>query len=205
MVRNMGPENKAQKKEDLRVTRTKKSVCDALTRLLATKTIDKISIQEITAEAMINRNTFYLHFENIEYFLEYYYKECLDDLRVRLLDFEKKASSLTVDYFNGCVERLIMNINKFSFIYQSLMARSIYTPFYKSVESIISSHIQVMFKTRNDLADTKMLKIVANYYTSGLIGVLVLWMNNRSDISSQDIIEVLSRINSRNFIADPQL
>jgi len=195
----MSSENKARKKEDLRMTRTKKMACDALTRLLATKAIEKISIKDIATEAMINRNTFYLHFENMGRFLEYYYKNCLDDLSVRFFDFEKEATSLTFDYFSDCVEQLVKNMDDYSFIYQSLLVKSTYTPFLKSVESIVMSHIQVMLRTRNKGADENIIKVTAYYLTSGLIGVLAFWMDNKNDILSQDIIQVLCKLNSRNF------
>ncbi len=50
------------KKTDLRVIRTKKSIKRALLGLLKEKNYNKITIQDISEEAIINRNTFYLHY-----------------------------------------------------------------------------------------------------------------------------------------------
>jgi len=195
----MDSENKTRKKEDLRVTRTKIMLCGALTRLLETKALEKISIQDIATEAMINRNTFYLHFVNMAGFLEYYYSECLDDLRVRLFEFEvkSKSKSITYDYYKACMEQLVVNIDKYSFIYQNFMSKSIYTPFFESVESIISSHIQTMIQFLYNETNTIHLKLSAKYFASGLIGVLIYWMNNKKDISYQNMIDVLSMFPNR--------
>jgi AcrR family transcriptional regulator len=51
-----------KQKEDLRITRTKKRIKDALIQLLQEKSYEQITIQDIADKAMINRNTFYLHY-----------------------------------------------------------------------------------------------------------------------------------------------
>lgn len=50
------------KQIDRRIIRTKQGIQEALTELLEKKSIDKISVKEITDIAGINRGTFYLHY-----------------------------------------------------------------------------------------------------------------------------------------------
>lgn len=50
------------KQTDRRIIRTKKEILNALTLLLEQKTIDEITVKEITDLAGINRGTFYLHY-----------------------------------------------------------------------------------------------------------------------------------------------
>src|ERR1700728_2063485 len=47
---------------DPRVTRTRKLIRDSLTSLLAEKSFESISVQDIAERATINRATFYAHF-----------------------------------------------------------------------------------------------------------------------------------------------
>jgi AcrR family transcriptional regulator len=47
---------------DPRILRSRRMLMDALARLLARKPFDEVSIQEIAAEATLNRATFYLHY-----------------------------------------------------------------------------------------------------------------------------------------------
>lgn len=49
---------------DLRVKRTQKAIKIALLQLIETKGFEKITVKDITDEAEISRNTFYLHFED---------------------------------------------------------------------------------------------------------------------------------------------
>lgn len=50
------------KQTDRRVIRTKKEILNALTKLLEQKSIEEITVREITDLAGINRGTFYLHY-----------------------------------------------------------------------------------------------------------------------------------------------
>lgn len=53
-----------QKKEDLRVMKTKMAIKQAFFRLLKEKPFDKISVSDITSASLINRGTFYLHYKD---------------------------------------------------------------------------------------------------------------------------------------------
>lgn len=53
-------------KTDLRITVTRNMVKQALLRLLEHKPIDKIKVNELCAEAGVNRATFYRHYETVQ-------------------------------------------------------------------------------------------------------------------------------------------
>lgn len=52
--------------EDLRVKKTKKLIKDSFLELLEEKGYSKVTVTDITNRAMINRNTFYLHYVDKE-------------------------------------------------------------------------------------------------------------------------------------------
>lgn len=49
---------------DLRIQRTQKSIKQAFFELIEEEGFDHISVKDITARAMISRNTFYLHYSD---------------------------------------------------------------------------------------------------------------------------------------------
>ena len=51
---------------DLRVIKTRKAIKDAFCEMIMEMDYDKITIKELTGRAMINRNTFYLHYDSID-------------------------------------------------------------------------------------------------------------------------------------------
>ena len=62
-------QDSSETRMDLRVRRTYKLLVEALTELLADKAYDKISVSDICERAMVNRATFYKHFEDKNHLL----------------------------------------------------------------------------------------------------------------------------------------
>lgn len=66
---------------DLRVQKSVKVVKQALMTLIMKKPYNKIRVDEITKEAMINRQTFYSHFASIDNVLEAIGEDMLWEMR----------------------------------------------------------------------------------------------------------------------------
>lgn len=54
------------KKEDLRVIKTRKAITEAFRKLALDSDLKNLTVKDITDEAMISRKTFYLHYRGIE-------------------------------------------------------------------------------------------------------------------------------------------
>lgn len=67
--------------ENQRIRLTKKLLAEALLDLLATKPIEKISIQQLSNKAGVNRSTFYLHYPDIYHLLEEIENHLVDDVK----------------------------------------------------------------------------------------------------------------------------
>ena len=50
---------------DLRIEKTERAIKNAFIELRAKKTLEKITVKELCAEACINKSTFYSHYEDI--------------------------------------------------------------------------------------------------------------------------------------------
>lgn len=69
------------KQTDRRVIRTKREIFNSLTQLLEQKSIDEITVKEITDLAGINRGTFYLHYVDKYDLLEKSVNEIIYEMR----------------------------------------------------------------------------------------------------------------------------
>jgi AcrR family transcriptional regulator len=69
MTRVLQPDN-APEATDPRILRSRHMLMEALAKLLSRKSFDDISIQEIAAEATLNRATFYLHYPDKDALLQ---------------------------------------------------------------------------------------------------------------------------------------
>lgn len=64
---------------DLRVRRTKKNIRDAFITLATKKKVTKITIKELAETAMINKATFYLHYQDMEDLISHLEDEVIQD------------------------------------------------------------------------------------------------------------------------------
>ena len=54
------------KKEDLRIQKTKEAIRKAFKEMICEMDYEQISIKELTQRARINRKTFYLHYNTLD-------------------------------------------------------------------------------------------------------------------------------------------
>ena len=71
-----------EKKTDLRIMKTKASIKREFMALLKKKPVEKITVTELAEKALINKGTFYLHYQDI-YVL---YEEVIHDEIVDFFD-----------------------------------------------------------------------------------------------------------------------
>lgn len=55
-----------EKKEDLRIIRTKEAIQKVFKEMISERPYEKITVKEIAERAKINRNTFYLHYNSVD-------------------------------------------------------------------------------------------------------------------------------------------
>ncbi len=87
--------------EDLRVRRTKKSIVQAFYHLLTKENFNKITIQQIADEAMINRQTFYLH-----------YQDKYDLLQQIVDNLSQRATRVLKEQINNLQQTITQTFNK---------------------------------------------------------------------------------------------
>ena len=76
-----------EEKLDPRVRRTRSLILQSFNDLLAEKSFDSISVQDVTDKAQINRATFYAHFEDKYALLDYWVQQQFrHEIEARVLD-----------------------------------------------------------------------------------------------------------------------
>mgnify|MGYP003179204103 CR=1 FL=1 len=85
-----------------RQTTTKSDIKEAFIQLLATKSLEDITISQLTKKAGVNRSTFYLHYLDKQDFLEQLKEETLSTVRMILRKetfYPKEALEAILSYF----------------------------------------------------------------------------------------------------------
>ena len=85
------------KKEDLRVTKTKMNLYEALMKLMKEKTFEEIKVSDICNVALTNRSTFYDHFADKYELLDSLINDLEKDLIKKLEDLNP-GTKVTIRY-----------------------------------------------------------------------------------------------------------
>lgn len=99
-------ENKVKKTQDRRVKRTKRILRECLFNLLETKTIDEITVKELTEQADMNRSTFYFYYNDIGDMMQQIQNEIFEVFEESVI--APQAQFVTVEDFSEYILRFLL-------------------------------------------------------------------------------------------------
>ncbi|EHS59619.1 TetR/AcrR family transcriptional regulator [Paenibacillus sp. Aloe-11] len=184
-------------KVDLRILKTRKAIKESFLKLIQTKGYERITVQDIANEAVINRNTFYLHYVDKPDLMEKLCQESVEKLNVCL--------SMEIDDIHEADRGVFIAIlrNMFEIIEDNIVFFRVMLT--QNCHPNFSAHLKEAFKTFilsgiGDNKHDKKIKIGIEYIISGLVGVICLWIVNPEDYLVDEIIDQLSEIHFKNVL-----
>ncbi|MDW8565757.1 TetR/AcrR family transcriptional regulator C-terminal domain-containing protein [Staphylococcus shinii] len=184
--------------EDRRVRKTKKAIKQAFIKLLAEKELERITIQDITTLADINRGTFYLHYEDKYILLSDLEDEFIDDLAEEIGTFKLVLQGSNLEDFakifsEKILKNIILHIQKdidFYLLIFKLDRKS-------HLEDKISELIYVnMAKNNNN--KTKISGIPLDYFHSYVSGATISfikhWVQDKNRMDPDVVVDYLFKI-----------
>ncbi len=166
---------------------TKKAISASLKRLLLTKNLNKITIQDIADDCGINRQTFYYHFADIYDLVEW---TCIEDT-----DRVLKENKTYDTWQNGFLAVFTLAKNDKVFIdniYKSVSLEMLEQYLYRLVYPLIRNVVDEKAKNFNVRSDVK--QYIADFYKYAFVGELLEWVRNDMSESPEEIVGRVSRI-----------
>lgn len=152
---------------------TKKILIDSFWEIYKKKSIDKITVKEITDKAGYNRATFYMHFKDVHDVLQ-----CIEDRLYADLDATFKNS----DIESYSQEELLKNaFNLFSIneeYYRVLLSSKGDPYFVAKSKGKLMGLLRSLSKKNNTLSD-KSTDFIMEYITGGLISCILYWFETK--------------------------
>ena len=170
-----------QTKTDPRVIRTRKLIMDAFIELSGKKEFKDITVKDITTEAMINRATFYYHFEDIYDLLEKVLSEVL-------------LVNLNFDYYqkNELNEETLVNIFKAITNFQKSLSTRCHRGYEDTIARIIREQLEIIFYKmllkQHSTEEDQVLKVFSVMLSWGIYGASVEWRKNKKTVPPEDFI-----------------
>lgn len=172
-----------QSKTDPRVQRTRKLIMHSFIELSRKKEFKDITIKDITTEAMINRATFYYHFEDIYDLLE----KVLSEVLLVNLNYDTYQN----DELN---EQAFVSIFKAITNFQKSLSNRCHRGYEDTIARIIREQLEIVFYEmllkQNKTEEDEALKITAVILSWGIYGASVEWRGN-SKVSPEEFIRLV--------------
>lgn len=194
------------KKNDLRVIRTKKSIRKAFLDLIKEKSYNKITIQDIAQEAMINRNTFYLHYLDKDDLLDQLSNECLNKLKESMSTSNDTQiiDDLGYDEFYEINKRVFQAIEEDFDFYKVILGDETVPYLSHKFTNVIKSHmsqgLSQSYEVKRSREKKQYSRIYVEYMAAGLIGVIRFWMNNKSNYTIDEVSEIVVNMYSKDIL-----
>lgn len=163
---------------------TKKNLKDAFFTIYAQKSIEKISIKEITDRAGYNRGTFYLYYNDIYDMLKEVEDMLLHETEVVIQ--ENLIQHFPIDIY-GCIE-MIVKIHQEYYKYVTVLLGDQGDPvFLKRLKELLKPFWKQYVLTNEGLSDFE-TELLLEYHLSGLISLITKWALDPGHMSIEEFM-----------------
>ena len=177
------------KKTDLRIIKSKKAIKDAFLQLIKEKSYGNITITDIANKAMINRKTFYMHYETKENLYNEITDELLEEITPPIV--YEGIHSLKGKEQRAAVTHLLLKIKENKDVFEILINDNTNQEFIEKLKKKLIN--ELFFRSRIDLTDKDTLftfDLLSEAYFS-LFKVIIQWWANTEGISTDYVIDMI--------------
>lgn len=174
--------------QDRRVIRTRKSIRNALARLLAEKDLNDITVSDIAQTADINRKTFYNYYSGIHEIIDEIENDIVDSFGSVLGDINFKECMKKP---NTIFEKLTSIINTDMDFYGYFLSMNSNTNMLHKIVHLLKERTKSAMLTQTD-ADSAVVENALTYALYGMIAVFQQWFNSDRTQSIEEISELIS-------------
>ena len=180
-----------KEKIDLRIIKTNKVLFDALVTLMKQKDFEKIKISDICDVALINRSTFYAHYEDKYDLLLAMIEELKNNLENELK--KNKEEEISKNYFMDLLKILINHVDERRETYNSILINDkngILIDFFIDVSN---RDLTNRLKNNKKIPNIP-LDIITKFYLGGIVTIGVDWIKCKEKYTKEKLLLYLDKL-----------
>ena len=181
-----------KRKEDLRVRKTKLNLYNGLIKLMEEKPFEEIKVTDICNKALVNRSTFYDHFnDKYELFESYvrYIGKNLDD-KINVDVDAVSMNQLYIEYIKLFLNELEENFSLYEVVFKNNSNSNIR----KSIINILTNAILNKINEEYEIHDLYFAKLAVIFYVSGAITLVEYGFDNNIPFEKDKVIDLFNHI-----------
>lgn len=193
-------ENKVKKTQDRRVKRTKRILRECFFNLLEEKTIDELTVKELTEAADINRSTFYFYYNDINDMMKQIQNEIFDVFEENVIS--PQASFFTVEDFKEYILRFLLFCKEYEQICKFVISNDPNNFLSNKIKESLLKHIPNSYKTFSQKDPKRYLTCFA---VSAFWETVIQWMYDGMEVAPEDMASFMAEAyfhGGRTILAD---
>lgn len=155
---------------------------------MKTKTFEEIKVSDICTKALINRSTFYAHYDDkYELLLEF-----INSLKEEFINGLSKNKNIlnTREYYLEMIRLFLDHIENKKDIYNAIMINNRNSIMMDILSSVANN--EVIKKMESSNISTKVpANIIAKFYLGGVLNLGIEWLRDTNKNSKEEIIKYL--------------
>lgn len=182
-----------QEKTDLRVIKTKKILFDSLLKLMKNKNFEKIKISDICEDSLINRSTFYAHYEDKYELL----MDLFEEQKIALLKKLENNENIifSKEYIMELLNILIDHIDENRETYSAILTNNRNGILIDFLIDAIERDVSDRLKNNNEIIDSNLpLDIIVKFYAGGLINIGIAWITRNEKYSKEELLSYIDKL-----------
>lgn len=182
-----------KEKTDLRIVKTKKILFNSLLNLMKIKNFEKIKISDICEESLVNRSTFYAHYDDKYELLIDLFEERKLSLLKDFEDNENKAFSK--EYLMELLSILIDHIEENKEIYSAILANNRNGILIDFLIDAIEKDVSEKLKGNSEIMISDLpLDIIVKFYAGGLINIGIDCITRTKKYSKKELLLYIDKL-----------
>ena len=178
-----------RKTEDRRVKRTKKVLKDCLFELLENKTIDEITVKELTEKADVNRSTFYFYYKDINDMMMQIQNEIFEVFRETVIT--KSSLFITVEDFTDYILRFLHFCKEYEKICKFVISNDPNNFLSNKIKTALLMHIPDSAKVF-DVTDPK--HYLTCFAVSAMWETVIQWMYEGMKADPEEMADFMAKV-----------
>ncbi|MNI35391.1 HTH-type dhaKLM operon transcriptional activator DhaS [compost metagenome] len=168
---------------------TKNALARSLKKLMLTKPLHKITIQQLTDDCGVTRHTFYNHFQDIYELLGWVYQtEIIEDLEQYCNCAGWKQGFLSVLYYMQNNKTICLNT------FHSLGREHLESFLYGVVYGVMIQVVEELDALEPERAGVQAKQEIADFYTLAILGQVINWLKAGANSDPARIVAKVARI-----------
>lgn len=181
-----------KEKIDLRILKTKKALFETLMVLIKDKSFEEIKVADICSKALINRSTFYSHY-NDKYDL---LADFIDSLKNELLKTLSKNNNIinTKEFYIEMITLILNHIDEKKNLYYSILMSNRNSIIIDMILDVAIKDLNQRLEIENSHNGNIPTDIFTTFYLGAVTGVVIEWLKCKNKYTKQDIIKYLNKL-----------